>query len=272
MTGIDDLELHRGSTMVEPPRRPLWPWLALVVVLALAGGTGFWAYRRYGPSAPPAPPAPRLPRAPLEAPPALAPASQPLPPLDASDAFVRELIARLSAHPRLLEWLATSELIRTAARVVDRVAEGASPAAALPFLRPAQPFRALERGGVWIADPRNAQRYDVVGDVVASLDAAGCAQLLRTLQPLLEQAYRELDHPDGGFDAALGLAFRRLILTPLSQPEAGLQPSGKIYVFRNSALERLSPVEKQFLGLGARNQRLVQAKLRQIAAAAQLAW
>ncbi len=63
-----------------------------------------------------------------------------VPPLDASDPLVRELVNQLSSHPRIAAWLATRGLIRSFTVVVTNVAEGKTPSGQLSVLRPAAKF------------------------------------------------------------------------------------------------------------------------------------
>ena len=61
-----------------------------------------------------------------------------VPSLDDSDTLVSTLAGTLSAHPRVITWLATDGLIRNFAVVVENIASGASPAVHLSALRPAR--------------------------------------------------------------------------------------------------------------------------------------
>ena len=128
-------------------------------------------------------------------------------------------------------------------------------------------FAPPARGGEVFIDQRSYDRYNRHGDLVASLDAAGAARLHATLSPLIAEAYRDLGHPEGGFDETLERAISRLLDTPVVEREVVLIPRLVYYEFADPSLEALSPVQKQLLGMGPRNVRLVQAKLRELAAA-----
>jgi len=99
---------------------------------------------------------------------------------------------------------------------------------------------------------------------VASIDAAGTADLYRRLHPLITEAYAELGHPDGGFDETLLRALRNLLETPVLERDVGLVPRAVFFEYSDNTLEDLLPAQKQFLGLGPRNVRAVQAKLLEI--------
>ena len=66
----------------------------------------------------------------------------PLPPLDESDAFVRDLVARLSSHPTVAAWRPPTGLIVNFVVVTTRIAQGESPSSELKAVGPVTPFQA----------------------------------------------------------------------------------------------------------------------------------
>jgi Protein of unknown function (DUF3014) len=257
--------------------------LALAVVLVTAGVAAYFLRQPVAllpqavpPVAEEAPPPP-VPQEGVPAPPETPPPAEPdtvpeaaaepaLPPLSESDPFARELARTLSQHPALAGWLATDGLIRRFVAAVDDVAEGESPRPQLGFLAPAERFRVIQRGGRVFLDPRSYARYDKVADVFASLDPQGCAEAYRRLQPLLEEAHRELGSTDRSFDAALRAAIARLLATPVMEGDVELKERVISYDFAAPALEERSAAEKQLLRMGPRNVRRIQEQLRAIAA------
>jgi hypothetical protein len=192
----------------------------------------------------------------------------PPPPLDESDAFVRQIAASLSAHPELARWLSRSALVRTLTAVVVNVASGETPRPHLEFLAPKQRFRATRRPARLIApDPAGFGGYDLFGDAVASVDASAAATAYRALSPLFEAAYVELGHPEGGFQGTLDRAIRALLAVPVLREDVELVPHAIGFKYADPGLEGLTPAQKQFLRIGPRNVRLVQGKLRDLAAA-----
>ncbi len=242
--------------------------LALVAVVAMALlAVVFFVFRH--PSKPAAGPTP----APVAAAPAPAVGASPspevtLPSLDDSDGFVRQLAAGLSAHPEFARWLARTALVRTLTVVVVNVAAGETPRPHLEFLAPKQRFRAARRPArLLVPDPAGFAGYDLFGDAVASVDAVGAANGYRTLAPLFEAAYVELGHPEGGFTAALDQAIQALLAVPVLREDVELVPHAIGFRYADPKLEALTPAQKQFLRIGPRNVRLVQGKLKELAAA-----
>jgi len=265
---LDDFNLERSPQPEgygDSRRIGLW-MLALAVVLAAAVAAYLYFWRST--AANPAAVAPPKPLESMIEPRTPAPATQmPLPELDQSDSLVRELVRQLSSHPELAAWLVPKDLIRTFTLVVEEIANGSNPAQRLRFLAPQQRFSAAGSGAALSIDPRSYRRFDTIADVVASLDAQGCAQTYRRLEPLIEQAYREQDHPEGGFEKTLERALRQILLTPVVEGQIALTPNVISYEFADPELKSLSPIQKQLVGMGPRNLRLIQAKLRAVAAA-----
>jgi hypothetical protein len=243
--------------------------LALVAVIATALlAVVFFVFRH--PSQPKAEPSPAL-AATATAPPAASPAPTPqvaLPTLDDSDAFVRQIAAGLSANPELARWLARTALVRTLTVVVVNVADGETPRPHLDFLAPRQRFRAARRPArLLVPDPAGFAGYDPFGDAIASVDVTVAATAYRATAPLFEAAYVELGHPEGGFPAALDSAVRALVAVPVLREDVELVPHAIGFRYADPKLEALTPAQKQFLRIGPRNVRLVQGKLKEMAAA-----
>ena len=81
----------------------------------------------------------------------------------------------------------------------------------------------------------------------------------------MRDAYRELGHPEGDIDAATERAIVALLQTPVRDADIELRQRPLSYRFRDPALERLSPAQKQLLRMGPRNMRIVKARLRDLA-------
>lgn len=192
-----------------------------------------------------------------------------LPPIDQMDPFLRQLLGALSARPELVRWLATNDVTRRIVFTVDQVARGVSPGKENQSIAPSGKFAVVTRNGRSTVDPHSYQRYDGLAATAASLDAAAVARAYVTIKPRLEEAYRKMGHPDADFDSTLALAIGNLLDTPVPDgPPAVAQSSqGLNFAYGEAQLERLRPAQKHLLRMGPDNQRIVQAKLREIEAA-----
>jgi hypothetical protein len=248
-------------------------WIFIVLALALLVGTATYVMWRRPASAPSdqkaaATAKPAGERAPLGAD---APAIE-VPPLDLTDPLVRQLIGPLSSRPEMAAWLATDNLIRNFVVSVENVASGPTPAKHLRPLAPAQAFRVVDRGRDTVVDPQSYQRYDGVTSAVATIDPNGLARAYTILKPRMQEAYKELGHPDGNIDAAVETAIIRLLEVPVVEGEMRVRPAGGIaYEYEDDRLEALSPAQKQLLRMGPKNVKQVQEKLRAVAHALRIA-
>ena len=243
------------------------PLIGVVAVAIVAGLASFFFFGGEEPIAEPE----SVVEAPVQvALPAPPPVEEPveelvLPSLDASDSLARDLVAALTSHPAFAAWLIPDDLVRIFVVVVENVADGNNPAGHLTPLRTTQRFRTTGETARLSLDPSSYARYNTHAEIVASINPVGAAELYRNLYPLITEAYAELGHPDGGFDDALHRALRTLLATPVLEREVPLVPRATFFEFADDELEDLSPVQKQFLGMGPRNVRVVQASLLDIA-------
>jgi hypothetical protein len=271
----DRYEAGRGAPGSDrPPGRGPGLWIVLVLV-AVAAAAAWWLLSR-GPgdeSGQPRPVADARPPVPSAAEVEAPEEDLALPPLDASDAVVARLAGALSGRPELARYLATDGLIRRFVAAVDNVSRGVSPRTNLPTLIPAGGYRVTGGAGEAVRpDPESRSRYDAPTAVLASIDTAGAARLHRRLRPLLEEAYRDLGYPEGGFDATLARAIDHLLAAPVPPADPELVPAGRGggWAYADPALEDLSPAQKHLLRAGPDNVRRIQAKLRELRGALDL--
>jgi len=188
-----------------------------------------------------------------------------LPPLSASDALVRDMVGELSSHPRLLSWLANDELVTKLVATVENVAQGTSPRPHLKTAGPRSPFPAIEENGRVVMDPEGYRRYDSVVAAFTGLDPEGTAKTFDRLQPLVEDAYRQLGYPDADFEETLQRAVIELLEVPVVEGEVRLVRQVSSYEFADPRLEGLTDAQKHLLRAGPDNVRRVQAQLRALA-------
>ncbi len=187
--------------------------------------------------------------------------------LDTSDEFVRQVVASISSNPTLVTWLANKDLVRRFVASVDMLAHGKSPRKLLGFARPRGRFRVVKRGSSLVADPRSFHRYDLLADIVTSLDTEGSVEAIRRLKPLIDEAYREIGKPGTTFEETLERAIVELLETPVVPAGVPLKEKVVTYVYTDPRLEDLSDAQRQLLRMGPRNVQRVQEKLRELAVA-----
>ena len=261
MSELDDIRLERSPDPVSPvPSPSRWgpAFVGLVLVGALLAGWYYWRSDRNPEKADrvavkhdviPAEPTPAV----------------DVPPLDQSDAFVRDLVRALSSHPVIASWLTTDQLIRNFAVSVRNVAEGDTPARHLKTIAPGRPFQVRrERGAIYI-DEASYARFDGHAAAVSGLDPKRMAELYRLLKPRIEEAYREVAGPGADFEHDLRVALRSVIETPVVDRPIELRTRVGGYDYADPSLQSLSPSQQQLLRMGPDNARRIQQSLRAIA-------
>ncbi len=269
MTDLRDLVLDKDREPSRPERSPQSrvAWATAGLALVVAAATLYWYGNPSTPSGaktmtPAAKSVPIAPRTPL----GIETAPVVLPPLDETDAFVRDLVSGLSSHPTVTAWLATPGLIRNFVVVVDNISTGMTPAHHLRVLAPRGPFRVIENDGEITADPASYRRYDAIAAGVSGLDPSGVVRVYSTLKPRVDEAYRELGY-ESPFDVALETAIISILRTPVIDGKAALVPRGALYRFADPHLEGLTAAQRQFLMMGPEHVRAVQLAVRRIALA-----
>jgi hypothetical protein len=236
-----------------------------VAALVIAAGIYFVLHRRAVPSSAPAQrsaaaaPAPATPTEDIE--------KIDLPPLDDSDALVRQRIGLLSSHPLVTKWLGTRGLVRNFVVVVDNISHGMNPSSHLRILKPTGEFRVMTRGGATVIDPRSYDRFNPIRQVAASFDAHAAGRLYLAFRPLLQTAYDELGNQEP-FDRAVERGVVSLLAVPAIDGDVRVQQGEGIgYEYADDKLESLTGAQKQLLRMGPDNIRIIQAQLRTFAAA-----
>jgi hypothetical protein len=267
MSDLANLQLDKrhDDLPVQSKGRKVWPLLLVVPLLGLVGYL-LWNLTRKEPARPVNVATDRAVAS--AQPPATTPQAGEeidLPPLPETDAIVRRLVSALSNHPRAVAWLSSDQLLRNFAVVVQNIGSGTTPAQHLRMLRPTGDFIADESGDDARINPRSYRRYDEYADAIAALDAQAVARIYATLKPRIQDAYRELGYPDEDFDRALERAFSQLLRTPVVDGEVTLVPHSVQWDYADPKLQSLTSAQRQFLRMGPRNVRIIQAKLREIA-------
>ena len=187
--------------------------------------------------------------------------------LAGSDAVVREVVAALSSQPEVVTWLANEDLIRRFVASVHLIADGKSPRSQLDFLTPKARFSATERGESWVIDSKSYRRYDLVAQSFSGLDTEGMVRVFTELEPLIDEAHREIAPPGTTFRTKLRKAFAFLLTVPVIEGDVALEPKVISFAYKEGRLEELSEVEKQLLRMGPENVALIQGKIGDLAAA-----
>lgn len=189
-----------------------------------------------------------------------------LPPLEQSDALVRERAGALSDAPAFKEWLKLEALIARLASAMNMIAGGTVPRETFAPFAPKGKFRVIKKEGRIFADPAAYARYDGFAVLVSKVDAVAAARLFEELLPLFDAAQRNLGEKNTSARAAFFAAAKELLDVPALDGELPLTEGkkGLGWAYADERLESQSPARKQLMRMGPKNQAVIQAKLRAV--------
>ncbi len=191
--------------------------------------------------------------------PAEAPVAEPptLPPLDESDAFVREQTQSVCLP---VAWTVAENLARRASVLIENASRGELPPKRGGLLPPLDAFPVRREGERFFIDESGYQRYDAYLDELEAIDPERLAGCFRMLEPLLNQALTELGYADGP-RAGITAAIEGVLAVPERSADLRIelvQPK-VLYHYADPRLESLSDVQKQVLRMGPDNTRRLKA-------------
>lgn len=250
-------------------------WILIIaVVIAIIAGWMFFS-ESDSPEPEPEPvavaPAPAPPPRPEPAPepePEPEPEQAPilLPPLNESDAFIREQAAAAATDQSIERVLATDQLVRRFTVVLENLATGGIAREPLAFLAPKEKLAVIRDGERIRLDPKSYDRYVPLVDLSTSIPPERAVELLRTIEPLMGDAYAELGLQDVAVEDRLRAAIDLLLETPEVEGPIELRQPAVVYEFADPRLEALRPAQKLLLRMGPDNADRVRARLREIRA------
>ena len=249
-----------------------WMWGVGLAVLLVGIGVGVYVYRRdrlpdVEPVAAttPAPtnePAPR----PVEIATPQPERAIPLPRLDESDVEVQGGLTELLGSNAVMQFLVPQRIVRNVVVTIDNLPREKAALQQRPIKAAPGKFVTSGSEDATVLARENYARYAPFVAVVKTLDAKTLVGLYRGWQPLFQQSYEELGHPNGFFNTRLLEVIDHLLATPdVAEPVRLVQPS-VYYKFADPRLESLSAGQKLLIRMGPDNAGAIKSKLREIQA------
>jgi len=136
--------------------------------------------------------------------------------------------------------------------------------------RPVQPtpgdFITTGEESAVMLGPANYARYEPFVALVSNVDAKTLVSFYRGLEPLFQEAYEDLGHPNASFTARLNEVIEHLLQTPTPRGEIALVQPSVLYKYADERLENLSAGQKLMIRMGVNNATVIKGKLREIQA------
>lgn len=252
-----------------------WPWALGAGVVLVLGGIGLYFLRGGGggPEAPvpvaATPPPVEQPAAPPAEPASSPPPGRtlPLPKLDESDAEIVGGLTELLGQQAVMQFLVPERVIRNVVVTIDNAPRQQMAVNQRPIKPTPGAFMTAGADETLTLSPENYARYAPFIAVVRRLDTKTLVALYRGLQPLFQQAYEDLGHPNGVFHTRLLEVIRHLEATPDAPLEIRLVQPSVHYKYADERLEKLSAGQKLLIRMGRDNAAVIKAKLRELDAA-----
>ncbi|HZQ62227.1 MAG TPA: DUF3014 domain-containing protein [Casimicrobiaceae bacterium] len=248
-------------------------WLLVIALIAAVVSVVYMAVRQQPAVAPAATDSQnaQTPAAPASAPAAavtkLAPAGEEAapapPPLEQSDAVLREAIVD-GAGQAGMRLLRETDIVRRLVASIDNLTRAKVPRSIWIFKPVPGSFVVDATATGFTIGAGNDVRYRPYVELVTSINTSASVRLYRRYAAWFETTYRMLGYPDGGFDARLLAAIDDLLDTPdPPEPIALVQPK-VLFQFADPELERLSAGQKMLIRMGPQNRAAVEQKLREL--------
>lgn len=186
---------------------------------------------------------------------------EPIPTLNNSDAYVLQRLAGMELGASLLRLMVSDEIIRKFVVFTHNVAEGDLPQLEYPLRRVQPEFMVREiDDNLYEMDTASFRRYNTLVDTLVALEPAQALRIYDALRPLFQEAYQELGYRDP-FDQVLIEAIDRIMAARTVEGPFQLIKPSVMYIYAESQIEALTPVEKQLLRMGPENVAKLQARL-----------
>lgn len=190
--------------------------------------------------------------------------AQAVPPLDDSDASVRDALAGVIGRKALKDLFYPERIVRHIVVTVDNLPRKTAAVRLFPVKPAAGTFRTTKSGQGLVISAQNAARYTPYVRIAEAVDSRKLVDTYMHYYPLFQRAYRELGYPDGYFNDRLVAVIDHLLAAPeVEGPIAVVQPH-VMYRFADPALETASAGHKIMIRMGRGNAMKVKNKLQEI--------
>ncbi len=187
----------------------------------------------------------------------------PLPPLDQSDAEIRQALADLVGTDSLAEYLVKSQTISRLVATIDSLTSRQIPPQINPVKAAGGKFVVDTEGETVVMSTQNFSRYDGYIALMQSADTDALMAIYQRYAPLFQIAWEE-NGGQGQFNDRLHEVIDHLLDTPIVSDPVYLTTYEAVYLFEEPELEAMTAGQKILLRMGSVNAELVKEKLTEI--------
>jgi hypothetical protein len=190
----------------------------------------------------------------------------PVPPLDESDGEVAGWLNERFGSEIVARFSVPEALVRNVVVTIDNLTREQMALNQRPITPTPGAFVTSGPEDAIVLAPENFARYEPFVALVANIDATTLVSFYRGLEPLFQQSYEELGHPDASFSMRLNEVIEHLLQTPTPRGEIALVQPSVVYRYADERLEKLSAGQKLLIRMGVDNAAVVKGKLRELQA------
>ena len=186
-----------------------------------------------------------------------------LPLLDESDQVALASTQQLLEVPQYESFFIKQEMIRDFVVFVDNFSRGDLVTNFSPLARPTEPFSVIKIDNKIFLDTKGYNRYDIYADIIDAIDIDAAVQQYRHLQPLIDEAFEEIAHPNYRFIDKLYETIDLILDTPVIRKPIELITPSVMYKFADENLENRPAAQKLLIRMGPDNLLKIKEKLKQ---------
>lgn len=188
----------------------------------------------------------------------------PLPALEESAAFTKDLLTQLFGESARKQLLAPQQFIRRLVLIIDALPRKDLPGQHLPVHPPSGRFETAGKEGAKIIASANFRRYAPYVELAEAVPTDRLTKTYLRVYPLMEEAYREMGYPKGYFHDRMIAVVDHLLATPELKGPIPLVKHVTQYRYADPKLEALSAGQKVFLRMGPEHASRVKAVLQRL--------
>ncbi len=175
------------------------------------------------------------------------------PPLNQSDAPLKQAMGESEQFAAVVGWLTQDELVRKSVVAVDNLAKGNVIAKYRPLNFSHKQLVVESRDNKLYLDRRNFNRYNLWVDTLTQIEPTTWAQWIDRYQPILDQAFGELGYKDKTFNQQLKAGLDQILAAPVLTTDIELVRPSVYYKYADKEIEKLPGIQKLMIRMGPEN-------------------